>query len=336
MKKLFAFLLAITISCSACGIAPRQIPIKVLILPKFEIGEMTGDAAGEAQLYYERYLAGGDTYEIAAGTEGSSLYVKDGVALYVTGPGKVSSSLGLAAVLSDERFDFSDAYVLSTGCAGGAEGYSVMGDVFVITSAFDYDLGHHADPRDMESENRQTWFHSDDYDATSYVRFDDALTNRVYELVKDTQLKTTDDVRKAMSEAFDGAEWATRAPRVLPGTSATGDNYWKGEYDHQNALLMAQQYGTPDPYACCEMEDVAIAVTMRRYDMLDRLIVIRGAVNMDVFLFDDTPESLWDEAEAESLVAQDSTESLGLFPITMDNIFAVGSTTIDAILDGTL
>ena len=29
-----------------------QIPVKVLILPKFEIGEMSGDAPGEAQFYY--------------------------------------------------------------------------------------------------------------------------------------------------------------------------------------------------------------------------------------------------------------------------------------------
>jgi len=42
--------------------------------------------------------------------------------------------------LSDERFDFSDAYILSTGCAGSAEGYGIMGDVFVITAAADYDL----------------------------------------------------------------------------------------------------------------------------------------------------------------------------------------------------
>lgn len=59
------------------------------------------------------------------------MYVKDGVALYVTGMGKVNSAMSLQAILSDSRFDFSDAYVFSTGCAGSAIEYGVMGDVYV-------------------------------------------------------------------------------------------------------------------------------------------------------------------------------------------------------------
>ena len=50
------------------------------------------------------------------------------------------STANTYAILSDERFDFSDAYIISTGCAGSAEGYGVMGDVYVITAAVDYDL----------------------------------------------------------------------------------------------------------------------------------------------------------------------------------------------------
>ena len=32
----------------------------------------------------------------------------------------------------------------------------------------------------------------------------------------------------------------TRDAREMRGTSVTGDNYWKGRYGHQNALLMAE------------------------------------------------------------------------------------------------
>lgn len=56
----------------------------MLILPKFEIGEMTGDEPGEAQFYYDAYVKDGDQYEITGGYEDHKLYVKDGVALYVT------------------------------------------------------------------------------------------------------------------------------------------------------------------------------------------------------------------------------------------------------------
>lgn len=74
----------------------EKIPVKVLILPKFEEGEITGDAPGEGQYYYDEYCKGGEEYDIRAASD-----------------------------------------------------YGMMGDVFVITSAVDYDLGHHLDWREL-------------------------------------------------------------------------------------------------------------------------------------------------------------------------------------------
>lgn len=45
-------------ACTAAADPAEKIPIRVLILPKFEVGSMSGDFPGEAQLYYEKYLAG--------------------------------------------------------------------------------------------------------------------------------------------------------------------------------------------------------------------------------------------------------------------------------------
>ena len=95
------------------------------------------------------------------------LYVKDGVALCVTGMGKVNSAMTLQAILMDDRFDFSNAYIISTGCAGSAIEYGVMGDVFVITATVDFDLGHHADARDLTTDLATTWFHDESYDDAS-------------------------------------------------------------------------------------------------------------------------------------------------------------------------
>ena len=47
----------------------EKIPIKVLILPKFEVDAMSADFPGKAQLYYEAYLAGGEEYEVPYATE---------------------------------------------------------------------------------------------------------------------------------------------------------------------------------------------------------------------------------------------------------------------------
>lgn len=320
------------------------IPIKVLILPKFEIGKLYGDLPGEGQFYYEGYLEGGESYEIEGGFGDNLLYVKDGVALYLTGMGKSNAALSTMAVLSDDRFDFSDAYIISTGCAGSAEGTTVMGDVVIVTAAVDYDLGHRADIRDMAEDSATTWFHDSNYDSSSCFMMNPELTDRVYELVKDVPIQTTEYTRKMMLDNFDQQAWAGRDPMVLRGTTVTGDNYWKGEYDHQNALLMVDTYGCPDPYAVTEMEEVAVAAAASRMGMLDRLIIIRDSVNMDVFFRGNTPESLWTvradetespaEPETEADGGETDQERADVFSLAMRNNFCVGSVVIDAILEG--
>ncbi len=310
------------------------IPIKVLILPKFEVDKISGDFPGEAQLYYEKYCEGGEEYELERTADGAKLYVKDGVALCTVGMGKVSAAINTAAVLSDERFDFSDAYIVSVGCGGSAEGYGRLGDVYIVSASCDFDFGHHADPREMEDDSRETWFHDSSYDSQAVVRMNRKLTEKVYDLVKDTELETTEISDRAMKKMFPGEKWAERKPKVLMGTTVTSDNYWKGEFSHRNALLITETYGCEDPYALSEMEDMAVAQAVKSCGMLDRLINIRVSVNMDVFLSGSTPEKLWGEAAGDSVAAEVSEEALDIFAPAMRNNIAVGGAVIDAILQG--
>lgn len=340
MKKsilivLLAFCLLLPVFSSGAKVQ-EKIDIDVLILPKFENGEMHGDFPGEAQYYYEAYTMGGQEYEIKGGFGSNKLYVKDGVALYVTGMGKVNTAVSLQAILADSRFDFSDAYFLSTGCAGSSTGYTVMGDVFIITSCIDYDLGHHADARDLKDPEATTWFSDSSYTDIAYKQLDQELTDRIYELTRNVDIETTDKTRAFMAAAFDNAEWATRNPKVLKGTTVSGDNYWKGYHGEENARLMCETYGAPDPYALSEMEDVALATVLDRYGYLDRYIIIRDSVNMDVFMLGATPESLWDPNFEDSLASEESVEAADIFRTAMENNFKVGSVVVDAILDGTL
>ena len=339
MKKLLALLFALVLTATvAFALAEDASPIviKALILPKFESGEMAGDFPGEAQYYYESYCMGGEEYDIVGGFEGNKLYVKDAIALYVTGMGKVNTALSLQAILMDNRFDFSNAYIISTGCAGSAIEYGVMGDVFVITATVDFDLGHHADPRELADANGTTWYHDASYDSASYKILNQELCDKVYNLVKDVKIETTEKTRAFMAAAFDNAEWATRDPMVLRGTTVTGDNYWKGEHDHMNALLMNETYGCPDPYALTEMEDNALAVVLDRLGMLDRYIIIRDSVNTDAFMNGASPESLWDPNFVDSLASDESVESADIFATAMENNFKVGKVVIDAIINGEL
>lgn len=130
--------------------------------------------------------------------------------------------------------------------------------------------------------------------------------------------------------------WADRQPQVLRGTALTGDNFWKGKYDHLNALRITETYGCADPFAVTEMEDLAVGLAVRRLGLLDRLIILRVSVNMDMFPAGVTPEMLWDPATDDKLASEDSMESVDIFETAVHNCFAAGRVLIDAILEGRL
>ena len=88
--------------------AEDKLVFKSLLLPHFESGKMTGDFGGEAQLSYEEYFMDSEKYTLLNGYE---LYVNKELqtALCLTGSGKTNSTACLTALLSDSRFDFTDA-----------------------------------------------------------------------------------------------------------------------------------------------------------------------------------------------------------------------------------
>ena len=331
--------LALTLSLlTGCSLQPheKKLPVKVLILPKFEVGEMTGDFPGEAQYFYEAWLEGGDVYETEGCPEKGRLYYKDGIALSLAGQGKVASAINTCAVLSDTRFDFSGSYILSVGCGGAAEGYGIFGDVYVISAAADFDLGHRADPREMKDPASPTWFHDESFDESAFIYLDPDLTGRVFALTENIPLQTTDLTLRFLKKEYPNEAWAGRPPRVMRGTSLTSDNFWKGRFDHQNALLIAKTYHCPDPYAVTEMEDLAVCQAVKRFGMLERLIILRAAVNMDVFPSGVSPEMLWGSEVPDHLASKGSMESVDIFETAMQNLFSAGKAVIDAVLNGSL
>lgn len=322
----------------------EKIKIKVLILPHVEIGEMTGDFPGEAQLYYEHFfMTGNDGEERTPSCEEfmlhgeKVLYVNRDrkIALCVTGVGKVSNAIVLTSILSDTRFDFSECFIFTAGCAGGACGYATLGDVVLTTACIDFDLGHTADIREMKNpDSEDLWFYDETFEDTCFKRLNTELTDHLFEIIKDIKLETTENSLAVMTRTFPGQEWASRMPKVLPGSSESGDNYWKGRYGHQKALQLASFYRTLDPYAVCEMEDIALAVTAERFGMLDRMVAVHVVVNMDVFLEDDGPEQLWGTgADFCANVEGENSETLDIFETAMHNGFKVGKAIIEDLIE---
>lgn len=311
--------------------------IKVLILPHFEIGELTGDTPGEAQFFYERYI--GDAGTSCPLPCGRVLYFneKNGVALCVTGSGKVNTALTLTSVLSDPRFDLDGGYIISVGCGGGAAGVAVPGDVCIATAACDFDLGHTVDAREYTGERRVLWYHDPSYDDVAFKRFDGDLVFRLAKAVADTPLETTPLARETVKRGFGAGGWADRNPRVLTGVVLTGDNFWKGRYGHEKADAIVAYYLPGETYTITEMEDIALADVADAFGLLDRCLSVRVAVNTDVFINGETPETLWGgDRGFNSAADTQNGETLDVFGTAMRNGFAVGRRVIDALLDGTV
>lgn len=336
-NKMLSFLALLGIGFSAfpacAAAADHPVELSVVILPAFEVGTMEDDFVGEAQLYYQKYMNGAEVYPITGDPYGSSLYVKDGVGLYLMGQGKVSAASNLTALLSDRRFDFSDAYFIVSGCAGSSADFSVAGDVFLVSSVVDFDLGHHVDIREMSSSSSPIWYPIEDYKDISCFRLNESLVKKAWDLVKALSAETTDSARACMARNFDNAVWAIRDPKVMCGTAVSGDNYWKGIYAHNTAKRITEHYQCKDPYAVTDMEDSAAALVFQKFGMLDRLLIFRASVNMDVFLDGETPETAWNNSEL--LVSADGFDGFtDIFEVAMNNEFRAVCTIVDAVLSG--
>lgn len=341
-KKLIAFscviLLLFVFLMSACGKKEEKIKVRVLIVPKFEIGEMTGDFPGEAQLFYEYYCAGCEEIAIANTTPTAHFYMNEenGVGLLITGSGKTAAGLSFMSLLSDEAYDFSDAMIISVGCSGGNTGFARYGDVVLVTSACDLELGHHTDKQELTDPDRgHTWFPDEADNDYACRQMNPELCEKAYQLIKDCPLRTTDITEHVLAENFPDEEWAQREPRVLKGTAITADSYWKGAEDHSNASFVAEYYGCNDRYTVTEMEEIAVINTAECFGLGDRVISLRVVVNLDTFLKGESPEQLWlDEEDFESGATAEKGETVDIFEPGMENLFDTCRIIIDAILAG--
>ena len=97
----FFILLLCVMAISSCSSADKKTALKVIIVSKFEIEEMSGDFPGEAQLFYKEYCDGCMETEIPHMPPTGQFYVneKNGAGILLTGSGKTAAGLSLSAVL---------------------------------------------------------------------------------------------------------------------------------------------------------------------------------------------------------------------------------------------
>ncbi len=312
-RSLFGALLTVMVLVSST-FAGEPVKVKVLVMAMFEIGENTGDFAGEFQHWYEGYLMKNQPYDVLGAPY--PLFVADsGVAGIVTGMGKAQAAATLTAILKDPRFDFSDSYFITSGCAGASPERSTLGSVVWCDAAVDYELGHSWKQSDG-LPGEPTFMVMDDFRDAGYIPLNRALAQKAYDLTKSVEL--SDDEKAVAYRALYPQDSANAAPSVQMGVSVTSDAYWHGKASAETADYVCSQYeaGT---YMITQMEDSAFAAVLRRFGYLNRYMVLRDVVNFD------RPHP--GQTVKESLAA-----SSGGFSIGMTNGFKVGSVVVDHIL----
>lgn len=300
--------------------------IKILILPKFDIGTLGNGICGEGELFYREYVERGEEYEIKGLFPGEKLYVKDGIALTLTHAGKVNTTATLMAILTDPRFDCSQMATLSVGCAGTNYECTTMGDVVIASAYVDYDLGHQV----IGSDGKLTWFPDSGLCEYGCVKPNADRIKSVYERIKNIHLDTTEKTADFMRQ--NSHKNRRIYPSILKGTFITSDNYWKGEEGHKIAKQINKYHRCQDEYIVSDMEDIAVARVLERFGLLENLISIRVSVNLDCYMNGATPERLWsNNCFEDNMLEENNEEGADIFETAMHNLFKVGKEIINNI-----
>jgi purine nucleoside permease len=211
------------------------IPIKVVVVTAFEIGNDTGDMAGELQLWVERYPA---TEPVRIpGVERPARLTKDGVLVINTGMfGRARGSL--TALVVDPRFDLSKAYWLMAGIAGVDPKAGSIGSAAWSDWVVDGDPLYEIDDREIIAgwpwglyapNAKAPGEKGDGRDASGMAwRLDPGLTRWAFELTRNVPL--ADDAKLAADRAgYPEEPAAQKPPHVFVGASLGTVRFWHGE-----------------------------------------------------------------------------------------------------------
>jgi purine nucleoside permease len=294
------------------------VKVKVFIGAMFEIGQNTGDRAGEFQHWYERYFSQSKPITVKGAL--NPVYCnEDGVCGSILGMGKVASSSSVQAIMLNPQFDMSEAYFIVSGVAGTPPERGTIADVSWATWLVDYDLGHRWAPEEGEP-GAPTFMPRKGYEKVRLFQLNPDLVGWAMHLTGKTNLKDSESARSYRVRY--PQEAARRAPAVKTGTHMTGDTFFHGPGMSAQAQYIAKLYGADD-YLITEMEAAGIAQVVQRTLGDQRLLSLRSAVNFDQGNPNETTLQHLDPAPGQTA---------GGFAETVDNIAAVGSRMVDHIV----
>ena len=277
---------------SVTAAAPRPIPVKVVVVAMFESGADTGDEPGELQYWVERDHLD-RVYAMPAAYHAVRMNDQGEMAV-LTGPGTAHAAATIMAVGLDPRFDFSHAYWLIAGIAGGCPDQVSLGSAMWARWVVDGDLGYEIDAREIPHDWTTGYlpFHkSRPFEAPAepvqgqVYALDAGLVEWAFELTRGIALEDSDKLKEIRTH-FDGAA-AQRPPFVGLGDEISSSTYWHGNLlDAWASKWVPYFTGGKGVFATTAMEDTG---TLQSIEFLaqagrvdrDRVLVLRAVSNFD-------------------------------------------------------
>jgi purine nucleoside permease len=127
---------------------PDPLPVKVVIVTMFEVGEDEGDQPGELQAWVER-LPLPESLPFPQGHRDLRINREMGVLAILTGVGTARSAASIMALGMDPRFDLGRAYWLVAGIAGVDPDDMSVGSAAWAEWVVDGSLMHEIDAREI-------------------------------------------------------------------------------------------------------------------------------------------------------------------------------------------
>jgi purine nucleoside permease len=310
-RRLSRWLLALTSFCLLAQIASAadRIPIKVIVLAGFEVGDDTGDAPGEFQFWAEREHLDG-TLEIK-GAPHPLRFNQAGLYGSVAGNTRdhtlttVPSSELIMALCLDPRFDLTKTYWIINGISGIDPAHGSIGSAVWAANVVDGDalreIGEAEMPKSWpyglfaigtttpntlpkKSADAGGWGGATLTYTMNYA-LNPALTRWAYELSREKAHLDDNPDLKAWREKYTAYPAAQRPPEILIGATLASARYWHGEARTTWARDWVKLWTDgKDVLSTTAMEQAAYVGTLQRmaakgFVDFKRVLMLRSASN---------------------------------------------------------
>lgn len=256
--------------------APAPIEVRVVVVTAFEIGEDTGDQAGEFQAWAEEMPV---QMPFPLGYRHLRYDPVRKVLAVATGEGTSRAAISTMALGLDPRFDLSHAYWLIAAIAGVNPDEGSIGSAAWIGDVIDIDYNYDIDSREIPAgwptgivpRGRKAPYALPVPDTQyNLFRLNHDLRDWAFRLTKDTVLPDNDGLRTSRAR-YVGWPKALEPPKVFTGDEVSGQSFTHGRLiNEQLEKWVSYWTGGEGRFAMKAEEDSGVFAAVQRLEQVGR------------------------------------------------------------------